>query len=34
MLRQPRKTYAVLVPSLVVAFRVSSIGSDRTPSDA
>ena len=33
MLRQPRKTYAILVPSLVVAFLVSSIGSDKSPSD-
>lgn len=33
MLRRPRRTYALLLPSLVLAFAISAIGKDRTPSD-
>ena len=33
MLRRPRRTYALLLPSLVAAFALSAVGKDRTPSD-
>lgn len=33
MLRRPSRTYALLVPSLVVAFALSAVGKERTPSD-
>lgn len=33
MLRRPRRTYALLLPILVVAFALSAVGKDRTPSD-
>ncbi len=30
---QPKRIYAVLIPTMIVAFLISSIGSDKTPSD-
>ena len=33
MLRNQRRTYALLLPSLVAAFALSAVGKDRTPSD-
>ena len=33
MFEQPKRVYAVLVPCMVAFFLLSSLGSDKTPSD-